>query len=520
MAKVCKFQLEKEMVSYDCGQIWNPTGLKRKIPGQDPVEKPSEDCGWTGIFAYKWETDGTGFTCNGYDKYSTKVQYFSYDQGETWSKVEGSEQIGELLEQFSSDCCYIRNLSGTSFCSCDYQKVNGTLEEASLDQELWVYTGRYHIDEVVDDFPLDCFELAGLCTVIQLTDNKNYAWPSENYIDESLIQKIYYGCHEDFKTHTLTQIPVFKDTLEKISFGDDFEDSYIDGFYWDCTGLTEINGLENTHISAMSATFEGCTGLTAVTLPTTCVKICTAEGSGVPWYPGFANTGIKSINLENLTYGIADYAFANCTGLTGVTLPPYFEGFSPTRNACGLGGGVFSGCTSLPSVVIPSGWTSISNSMFAGCASLSSITYEGVELGIGELAFASCTSLTSIDFKPKCQIGGGAFYNCTGLTSVRIQEYGWNCGYGGGGSLWITYDDNSVPIGAFEGCSSLTSITFENTIPPEFNGAGSSSPEDYQHMFADTNNCPIYVPAESVNTYKTATGWSYFAGRIQAIPNS
>lgn len=518
MAKVCKFQLEKEMVSYDCGQIWNPTGLKRKIPGQDPVEKPSEDCGWTGIFAYKWETDGTGFTCNGYDKYSTKVQYFSYDQGETWSKVEGSEQIGELLEQFSSDCCYIRNISGTSFCSCDYQKVNGTLEEASLDQELWVYTGRYHVDEVVDDFPLDCFELAGLCTVIQLTDNKNYAWPSESYIDGSLIQKIYYGCHEDFKTHTLTQIAEFKNTLEKIYFGDDFEDSYIDGAYFDCTGLTEINGLENTHISAMSATFAGCTGLTAVTLPTTCVKICEATGSGGPSYPGFGNTGIKSINLENLTYGISDYAFANCTGLTGVTLPPYFEGFSPTRNACGLGYGVFSGCTSLPSVVIP-GDCPVNASMFDGCTSLTSVTFEGETVGIDNFAFRNCGLLGSLNFKPGCFIGGGAFYNCTGLTSITIQEYGWNCGYGDGtvdaGSLWI-----AEQCGVFEGCSSLTSITFESTIPPEFNGASTGHPEEYQCMFADTNNCPIYVPAESVNAYKTATGWSYFADRIQAIPNS
>ena len=36
--------------------------------------------------------------------------------------------------------------------------------------------------------------------------------------------------------------------------------------------------------------------------------------------------------------------------------------------------------------------------------------------------------------------------------------------------------------------------------------------------FASTNNCPIYVPTESVDLYKSATNWSALASRIQAIP--
>jgi len=35
--------------------------------------------------------------------------------------------------------------------------------------------------------------------------------------------------------------------------------------------------------------------------------------------------------------------------------------------------------------------------------------------------------------------------------------------------------------------------------------------------FDDTNNCPIYVPSGSVNAYKSASGWSTYADRIQAI---
>ena len=36
-------------------------------------------------------------------------------------------------------------------------------------------------------------------------------------------------------------------------------------------------------------------------------------------------------------------------------------------------------------------------------------------------------------------------------------------------------------------------------------------------MFQDTNNCPIYVPNESVEAYKAAPGWSDYADRIFGI---
>lgn len=58
---------------------------------------------------------------------------------------------------------------------------------------------------------------------------------------------------------------------------------------------------------------------------------------------------------------------------------------------------------------------------------------------------------------------------------------------------------------AFEHCTALTSITCLATTPPTLNGGS----------FNDTNNCPIYVPTDSVDAYKTA--WPQYASRIQAI---
>jgi len=34
-----------------------------------------------------------------------------------------------------------------------------------------------------------------------------------------------------------------------------------------------------------------------------------------------------------------------------------------------------------------------------------------------------------------------------------------------------------------------------------------------------SSNLVIYVPAESVDAYKSASGWSYYANQIQAIPS-
>lgn len=53
----------------------------------------------------------------------------------------------------------------------------------------------------------------------------------------------------------------------------------------------------------------------------------------------------------------------------------------------------------------------------------------------------------------------------------------------------------------------LTSITCLATTPPTLG----ISAFDY------TNDCPIYVPADSVNAYKTANRWFSYADRIQAI---
>ena len=115
---------------------------------------------------------------------------------------------------------------------------------------------------------------------------------------------------------------------------------------------------------------------------------------------------------------------------------------------------------------------------------------------IGASSFNECTSLTSIDIPNSVTtIAAGAFRYCEGLTNVTI----------GSG---ITY----VGQLAFANCYNLTGIIINATVPPTLELGG------YANAFDNTNNCPIYVPASAVNTYKAATGWSNYVNRITAIP--
>ena len=75
-------------------------------------------------------------------------------------------------------------------------------------------------------------------------------------------------------------------------------------------------------------------------------------------------------------------------------------------------------------------------------------------------------------------------------------------------TLTIPSTIKKISSGAFYSCNRLTSITIEATTPPIL---GSTN------VFYNTNNCPIYVPAESVDAYKQAENWSTYADRIQSI---
>ena len=173
----------------------------------------------------------------------------------------------------------------------------------------------------------------------------------------------------------------------------------------------------------------------------------------------FVSSKISNIDLNGVTL-IGDYTFAYTSGYTSITIPPSV--------------------------------TTFGRSAFFCVSSLNSVTIDyasNATLGGNQFKESSITSLT-IGSNPT-SIGNSMFQKCTKLTSLVIPS-----------------NISSINNSAFYGCSGLTSITVESATPPTL---GTS-------VFDDTNNCPIYVPPESVDAYKAANGWSNYKSRIKAIP--
>ena len=145
----------------------------------------------------------------------------------------------------------------------------------------------------------------------------------------------------------------------------------------------------------------------------------------------------------------------------------------------------------LTTAILPDSIEYIHQLAFQDCIELSSINLPEGLLEIGYQSFANCTALKSITFPSTLHTINTEAFIRAGLESITIPV-----------------SVNSIGGGAFQNCTSLTSITCLSTTPPYMTGS---------NTFVNTNDCPIYVPADSVNAYKTSSRWSSYASRIQAI---
>ena len=218
--------------------------------------------------------------------------------------------------------------------------------------------------------------------------------------------------------------------------------------------------------------FYGCSSLTSITIPNSVTSI--------GWYVFYECSSLTSITIPDGVTSIGDEAFAGCSSLTSITIPD---------SVTSIGYKAFEYCSSLTSITIPDSVTTIESCAFSGCISLISVTIGDSVTSIGSSAFSWCESLTSITIPDSVtSIGSYAFSYCSGLTSINIP-------------------DSVTEIGgyAFRGCSSLISVYCKATTPP----AGGS------YMFYDNaSGRKIYVPAESVEAYKSAQYWSDYKDYI------
>ncbi len=214
--------------------------------------------------------------------------------------------------------------------------------------------------------------------------------------------------------------------------------------------------------------------------------------------------GVQIVNLSNSASYVTSNAFWNNKNIQIVNLP----------YATSVGNSAFYGCTSLSQVSLPM-CSHIGYQAFCLCQSLSQISLP-VCSDIGYQAFMSCSSLSQISL-PKCSyINVWAFQMCYSLNQVSLPVCSFisDRAFADCSSL----SQISLPVcsfigyNVFDGCSSLSIITL-----------GYSSVCSLNNIYAfnstqiTSSTGSIYVPTSLVDSYKSATNWSYYSTQIFPI---
>ena len=192
-------------------------------------------------------------------------------------------------------------------------------------------------------------------------------------------------------------------------------------------------------------------------------------------------SGMTDAILGDCVGEINQLCFAECSALTSVTL---------SSNVKQIDESAFMDCISLPSIVLQNGMTKVSDFVFESCYELANVNIPNGVTYIGINSFYDCLSLLNITIpRTVTKIGDFAF---------RVQEWTKEDQYQY--NKMLNVDKNRV-------------VKCLATIPPQIGdsvfGIISGSGDIAQYK--------IYVPAASVNDYKTAQGWSEYADRIEPI---
>ena len=225
------------------------------------------------------------------------------------------------------------------------------------------------------------------------------------------------------------------------------------------------------------------------------------------------NKKIKTVNLPYAT-SVGNSAFYRCSSLSQVNLPvcSYIE-----RSA-------FTYCYSLSQVSLPM-CSFIGDNAFNDCNSLSQVSLPMCSF-IGDNAFQYC-SLSQVSLPMCSHIGGNAFRNCSSLSQVSLPV----CNYiadgifaGGGlnnrGTFYncslLTQVDlpmcSYIGSDAFRGCDNLSIITIGYSSICSLKNTAA-----FAATLITSSTGSIYVPASLVDSYKSATNWSYFSTQIFPI---
>ena len=225
------------------------------------------------------------------------------------------------------------------------------------------------------------------------------------------------------------------------------------------------DGVEYVVTSLGASCFEGCSGLTSITIPS---SVTSLGDHCFEWC-----RGLTSITIPSSVTSLGEDCFSVCDGLTSITIP---------SSVTSLGDGCFSNCDGLTSITIPSSVTSLGESCFSHCSGLTSITIPSSVTSLGASCFSYCRGLTFITIPSSVtSLGEGCFYGCDGLTSITIPS-----------------SVTSLGADCFSSCQKMEIVYFK----------GKKCNSSYRDLNIPTSSI-IMVPTEYLQDYKNAFGSDY-----------
>jgi len=216
----------------------------------------------------------------------------------------------------------------------------------------------------------------------------------------------------------------------------------------------------------------------------------TAGDTSITYHYGGTNNTILYIDVNNGNSNMVTHPWTSEANYSSITSVVIGDGVT---SICG---NAFKQCPNLTSASIASTVTSIDNQAFSECGKLETVTFTDADNShltiIRPNAFANCVKLSSITIpEGVVEIGEFAFVCCSALVSATLPS-----------TL------STMGVHVFRDCTSLASVFCLASTPP----TGGSN------MFnSNASGRKIYVPAGSVGDYKTAAYWSSYANDILGI---
>ena len=264
----------------------------------------------------------------------------------------------------------------------------------------------------------------------------------------------------------------WKDVVTKVVFDSSFKDfrpTTTEGWFYNLSALTTIEGLENLNTSAvtdMSDMFYGCYSLTSLNLSNFNTSKVTDMNSMFSGCSSLTELNVSNFNTSKVTN--MGYMFSGCSSLTELNLSNFNTSKVTYMRY------MFFGCSGLTSLNLSNFKTSkVTNmsEMFSDCSGLK-------ELNVSNFNTSKVTEMW------------GMFKNCSGLKELNVSNFNTS-------AVWNMW-------GMFENCSGLKELNVSN-----FN---TSAVTDMRYMFFD---CSCLKTILNPNIWRCEKSQKMFRGCTQ-----